>query len=405
MTLPLRSTLCAAILFLPPGLAAPLLAQETAATRTAETASAAEPAITVSAAQPQMLRDRVIASGFVAAVEEVHVQPLVSGEAVQQLLADIGDKIAAGDILARLESTELDLRRSELAANRAAVMASIAQAEANLIEARANADEAQRVSDRSARLRAQGNISEAQADQAASALESASARVRVAELGIESAKAQLDVVDAQLATLELRVGRTEVRSPAAGLIVARDATVGEIASGGGQPMFVIVRDGQLELHAEIAEGDLTRLAPGMSITMTTVGGVVPLTGTIRMIEPVIDRQSRLGVARIAIDDEEKSPVRVGMFLTADINLREAEVLAVPVTAVGAGPDGATVMRVTGGLVERVTVVTGIRDSGYVEIVSGLSPGDLVVTKAASFVRDGDRIRPVGQDGAAIGDQG
>jgi HlyD family secretion protein len=285
------------------------------------------------------------------------------------------------------------------------VLASIAQAEADLIEARANADEAQRVADRAAALRAQGNIAEAQADQAASALESALARVRVAELGIESAKAQLAVIDAQLATLELRVDRTEVRSPASGLVVARNAIVGEIASGGGPPLFVIVRDGAMELRAEVAEGDLARLAPGMPVSMTAIGASEALHGTIRMIEPKIDTNSRLGIARVAFNSDELGDVRLGMFLTADITVQEGEVLAVPITAVGAGPEGTTVMRVVDGVVERVPVVTGMRDSGLVEIVSGLEPGDLVVTKAASFVRDGDRIRPVGEDGAEVQVQG
>lgn len=380
------------------------LAQESGET-TSPGIALALPAITVSAAQPLALRDRVIASGLVAAAEEIHVQPLISGDAVQELLADIGDTVAEGQVLARIESTALDLQRSELAANRAAVMASIAQAEANLIEARANAGEAQRVADRAAALREQGNIAEAQADQAASALESAQARVRVAELGIESAQAQLDVIDAQLATLELRVGRTEVRSPAAGLVVVRNATVGEIASAAGQPMFVIVRDGVMELRAEVAEGDLSRLSPGMAVTMTTVGATDTLSGTIRMIEPSIDTMTRLGIARIAFDIEDMAQVRQGMFLTADITVREGEVMAVPITAVGAGPEGATVMRVVDGVVQRVPVVTGMRDAGLVEILSGLEPGDLVVTKAASFVREGDRIRPIAEDGSAVGGQG
>ena len=402
MTVFKRTPLWAAFGFLFIATALPVLAEDAPTADPAVTL----PAITVSAVQMRPLTDRVIASGFVAAVEDVHVQPLVSGEAVQALLVDVGDTVTEGQVLARLEATELDLQRSELAANRAASMAAIAQAEANLIEARANAAEAQRVADRSAALRVQGNIAQAQADQAASALESAQARVRVAELGIESAQAQIDVIDAQLATLELRVGRTEVRSPTAGLVVARNATVGQIASGGGQPMFEIVRDGQMELRAEVAEADISRLAPGMTATLTTVGGGTPLAGTIHLVEPVIDRQSRLGIARIALDDETAGPVKVGMFLTADITIRQGEVLSVPVTAVGAGPEGATVMRVSAeGLVERVPVVTGMRDAGFVEIVSGVAPGDLVVTRAAAFVRAGDRIRPISEDGTAIGEQG
>jgi len=47
-----------------------------------------------------------------------------------------------------------------------------------------------------------------------------------------------------------------------------------------------------------------------------------------------------------------------------------------------------------GVVERVVITAGIRDSGYIEVLSGLEPGDQVVAKAASFVREGDRINPV-----------
>ncbi len=87
-----------------------------------------------------------------------------------------------------------------------------------------------------------------------------------------------------------------------------------------------------------------------------------------MIEPVINAQTRLGIARIELDDDRA--VRQGMFLTADILVRAADVLAVPVTAVGASPDGTTVMRVVDGVVERVPVVTGMRDAGWSRSLKG-----------------------------------
>jgi HlyD family secretion protein len=80
-----------------------------------------------------------------------------------------------------------------------------------------------------------------------------------------------------------------------------------------------------------------------------------------------------------------------------VTVEEAEVLAVPVTAVGSGPEGATVMRVRDGVVERVPVTLGIRDGGLIAVTEGLGEGDLVVTKAGAFVRDGDRINPVHED--------
>jgi HlyD family secretion protein len=81
-------------------------------------------------------------------------------------------------------------------------------------------------------------------------------------------------------------------------------------------------------------------------------------------------------------------------MEAEVLVAERETLSVPVTAVGASDAGATLMRVTDGLVERVPVQLGIRDGAYVEVLSGVSAGDLIVTKAAAFVRDGDRINPV-----------
>jgi len=67
---------------------------------------------------------------------------------------------------------------------------------------------------------------------------------------------------------------------------------------------------------------------------------------------------------------------------------------VPVTAVGATDGMTTVMKVNGDTVARVEITSGIRDGGWVEIVSGLSEGDQIVTKAGAFVRNGDRINPV-----------
>lgn len=382
-----------------------VLAQESAGeASTTETPPAIDyPAITVSIVIPVTMRDRVIVSGLVAPVEVVQVQPLIDGQAVEELLADVGDRVEAGQALALLSGSTFELQMSELNAQGASVEASIAQAQASLIEAQTAAAEAERVEARNIALRAQGTISAAAAEQAEAAADAARARARVAEQGIVSAEAQRELVAAQMATLELQRDRTEVKTPVTGLIVARNAQVGAIASGQGTAMFTVIRDGALEMRAEVSEADLLRLAPGQGATMASVGGTAPITGTIRMIAPSIDTQTRLGEARIAIDDP--GAVRQGMFLTAEILVSEAEQLAVPVTAVGASAQGATVMRVTDGVVQRVPVVTGIRDGGMIGILSGLAAGDQIVTRAAAFVRDGDRINPIADAAVALSDEG
>lgn len=372
--------------------AGPAFSQDEVVTDEAAPVVSVAPAITVAEVRMEFLRDRVIASGLVAAVEEVQVQPLIEGQSIEALLVDIGDSVFAGQVLARLSNDALDLQMSETAAQRASVAAGIAQAEASLIEATASADEATRVAARNDALVEQGTISRAAADQADAAADQARARVRVAEQGIASARAQEDLVEAQIATLDLQLARTEVKAPVAGMIVARNAQIGAIASAGGPAMFTIVRDGALEMRAEISEGDLLRLAPGQTVELSGINWPETVIGNVRLIEPTINTQSRLGMARISISDS--SVVRVGMFLTAEILVVEGEGLAVPVTAVGTDPDGASVMRVVDGVVEEVSVTTGIRDGGLIGITTGLSLGDVIVTRAGSFVRSGDRITPV-----------
>ena len=355
--------------------------------------SASRPAISVVPVTLAVLHDRVRASGLVVAVERVLVQPQIEGQPIDHILAEVGDHVAAGAVLAQLSDTSLKLQKSQLVASRAAAVALIAQAEAQLVEAQSAADEANRARNRADQLRKQGNLSQAALDQANSAATSASARVTVATQGALAAKAQLELADAQLENVELQLNRTQVKAPFAGEIVEKNVVAGGIASAAGSPMFVLVRDGLLELNADVAEQDLARVSPGLPVIMRTAGTAVELTGKVRLLEPSIDTVTRLGRARITIDQADR--VRSGMFLDASIAISEREVLAVPITAIGTDEQGGFVMSVDEkGQVHRLGVGTGVRDGDLVEIVYGVTKDMNVVAKAASFVRDGDMVNPV-----------
>jgi len=365
-----------------PMLSQPLAAQEAAP-------AIALPAISVTTVGTAMLRDRVVASGLVTPVETVQVQPLIEGQPIEALLVDVGDRVEQGQPLARLSDTALTLRKGQLEASRAAALAAIAQAEAQRVEAQSAADEAVRVRDRAEQLRAQGSGTQALADQANAQAASALARVTAAQQGARAAEAQRDQVVAQIADIDLQLQRTLVIAPVAGLVTARNAQVGAIASAAGQPMFTLIRDGLLELHADVAERDVLRLAPGQPASLRAAGLADPLPGRVRLVEPTVDTASRLGRVRIAIDTPDR--LRAGMFAEAEILVAEREALAVPVAAMG----DAEVLRVTaGGTVEQAPVTTGIRDGGLIEITSGLFSGEVIVARAGAFVRPGDRINPV-----------
>jgi HlyD family secretion protein len=384
--MPKNVLLCAFLAF--SGLALPAFAEGEAAAAPQEIL----PAITVSVVGTQVLRDQIIASGLVSPVEQVNVAPLIEGQPIEQLLADVGDKVTAGQVLAVLSRSSLELQKSQLNASLASAKATIAQAEAQMTQAKSSADEAQRSNDRAIALKAAGNTSAAAADKANAAAISATAQLAVATQSLEATKANLALVEAQIANVDLQLDRAEVKAPFAGEITARNATLGGIASAAGQPMFVLMRDSALELRADISEGDLLRVAPGQTALLALASSEDGLTGTVRMVEPTIDAATRLGRIRIAFADSTQ--VRSGMFVEATILVAERSGLAVPVTALGSYQGEPSVMVIQDGTAKRQIVKTGIRDGGWVEVTEGLTEGQTIVTKAGSFVRDGDRINPV-----------
>lgn len=377
----------------PAALTPPVLAQEAAASEPApEAAPPALPAINVTETAPRALTDRVIATGLITPVEEVQVQPLIEGQPIESLLADVGDSVTEGQVLAVLSKTALELQKSQALASLASARATIAQAEAQLVEAEASAADAARTAERTAKLKDQGTATQAAADTANANAVAATARVTVARQSLEAARAQMALYEAQMANVDLQLTRTEVKAPYAGRITARNATIGAIATAAGQPMFVLEKDGALEMRADLSETDVLRVSAGLTARITPVGVTAPIAGTVRLIEPAIDTTTRLGRARIAVDDPGQ--LRAGMFAEAQIIVAERQALAVPVTAISTAEGHTTVMRAKDGVVEQVPVTLGIRDGGWVEVADGLSQGDLVVTKAGSFVRAGDRINPI-----------
>ncbi len=350
------------------------------------------PAIVVTSAEPHTIVDRVIATGTIQAVEEVYVTPLVEGLSIRTLAADVGDRVEKDGTLATLNDDALLLQKSQTEASLAKAEAALAQIKAQLAEARANADEAVRARDRAQKLAKSGSQSQAAADQAAAAADAALARVTSAEQAIAVSEADIKVAQSQIDDIDLKLARTAVKSPVAGVVSARTAKIGAIATGAASPLFTVIRDGEIELKADVSEDAVLKLAPEQKVTVTLAGGAAKLAGTVRLVEPTLDPQSRLGHVYIRFTEPDKA--RAGMFASAEIVIAEKKGIALPLSAITTA-DGRTVARkVENGIVTLVPVETGIQDGQLVEIVSGLAAGDEVVAKAGAYVRDGDRINPV-----------
>ncbi|MCI9864668.1 efflux RND transporter periplasmic adaptor subunit [Rhizobium skierniewicense] len=356
------------------------------------------PSIVVSEAKTRDLVDRVVATGTLKPVDEIYVQPLVEGLSVDQLNVDIGDRVEAGASLAELSKDSLILQKSQLEANRAKAEAGVAQSKAQVIEAQANYDDAVRQRDRAGRLGESGSGSVSQVEQTASAADVAQARLQAARQSVTVGEADIKVVDAQIADIDLKLSRTSVKTPVAGIVSAKNARVGAIASGSGNPLFTVIKDNAIELVADLSETDIQKVKAGQKAVIMVAGGTDRIEGEVRLVSPTVDATTRLGSVHILLPAD--SPARAGMYGSAEVVISSANALALPLSAVTSGRKGSSTRRVENGVVKQVAVEIGIQDSGFVEIKSGISAGDVVVEKAGAFVRDGDKINPVPADAAA-----
>ncbi|AJY47719.1 efflux RND transporter periplasmic adaptor subunit [Martelella endophytica] len=370
--------------------ATPLLAAEANTPPAEETSNL--PSIVVTDALVKPLTEVVLATGTIRPVEEVYVQPLVEGLSIETITADIGDHVEKDQVLATLRTDALLLEKSRLEANKAKAEASLAQLKAQLTASEAAQTDARRQFERTKRLAENGSVSTSAREQAETEALRADASAAAARESVSVAEADIVVTDAQIKDIELRLARTQIKAPVAGVVSAKNARIGAIASGSSNPMFTIMEDGAIELDAQVPESNLMKVEAGQKARIRLVGADATITGTVRLVSPTVDDTTRLGDVFITIDTPERA--RAGMYASAEIIVEETESLALPLTAVNVDQKGSSVRRVKDGVVEIVSVETGIQDGNSVEIVDGLDEGDQVVAKAGAYVREGDRINPV-----------
>jgi HlyD family secretion protein len=325
--------------------------------------------VSVVTVQPRSIAGALTASGDLVSRQEAAVLPEVSGFRVSAVLSDFGQYVKKGQVLARMDPALLE--------------AQIAQAEAQLAQAEAQAAQAEDQASRVRGLDDQGVLSQEQIVQ----------RRFQARAARATAKAQA----AALKDLRTRYAKLQVTAPVSGLVLEKTVRPGDVAAaGGGTPWFRIASDGQIELQAQMSEDDLVHIRPGQRAQVTLPSGE-SVTGVVRLISPEIDQQTKLGFVRVTLP--VRSDIRAGGFARAVFSEAAGTVLAVPETAVRYDSDGASVMVVqANNRVKRAPVRTGLRGSGLVEILQGPPAGARIVASAASFLLDGDLVKPT--EGAA-----
>jgi membrane fusion protein (multidrug efflux system) len=305
--------------------------------------------VTSETAEARRVERTVDFAGTLYANAEAAVAAEVSGRLVR-LGADLGDAVSEGQLLAEIAGDEL---------------------EARLREAEAVLAQAERDDTRGRELRSQGVISAQEIDKLTSALDVARARREV---------------------LALQVAKTKVRAPFAGRISRRMVDVGNFVRT-GTPLFTLVADDPLRLRGEIPERFAAALAPDARVR----GSVAAypdetIEGRVTRISAAADPERRA----LLIEAEVPNPggrLKPGFFCKAEVITETSEqATIVPTEALHtyAGVERVFVID-DQGIVQSRTVESGERLGPYVEIRSGVAPGERVATSALARLTDGARV--------------
>lgn len=387
-------------------------------------------AITVSKVASSEIMRTLEASGTVTAFELVPVSARVTGLQVRTILAEEGQWVQAGQVIARLDDAvlqaqlldkqaavqkaqarlaelEAGTRTEELARAREAVRST----EAALIRAESDLALAQTRLERNRNLEAAGAIARDQLDelineennkranlsQAQAQLKETQAQLAELEQGprtevILQAKAELAQAQAQLILVETQLQQTQVIAPVSGKIAERNARVGDLTATGTQ-LFQIIQGGRLQLELKVPETLIGSIQPGQTVKIqSNLTDGKNLLGTVREINPIIDEKSRQG--SVEVDLPAEINLKPGMFLRAGIITETATVLSVPLNAVLPQSDGTGLVYVVkNDRVESQKVELGeILPSEKIEIKQGLELQQQVVTEGAAYLQEGDRVR-------------
>ena len=355
------------------GLRARQAAQQTQA------ASATAPVIELRALDvaPVELRDLTISlpiSGSLRAVRSAFVKARVPGELIGLTVRE-GDRVQAGQVIARVESTEYDERMRQAQRQAEAAQAQVAIAQRQYDNNRALVDE--------------GFISRTALDASAASLDAARATARAAQAGTEVARKS--------------VSDTVLKAPISGQIAQRLAQPGERVAPDAR-IVEIVDLSQLELEATLSPADSVAVRVGQGARLSIEGATTPVQATVARINPSAQAGSRGVTVYLTVQPEPG--LRQGLFAQGTLTVGQQRALAVPLSSVRTDKPTPYVQLVDGtGDAARVVhraVTPGERaviDGETWVAVTGLAAGSRVLRGAAGALREGTRVR---LDGKAAG---
>jgi RND family efflux transporter MFP subunit len=307
--------------------------------------------VDVETVQPRALARSLSLSGSIAPLIQATVKAKVGGE-VQQVTVFEGQDVAAGAVIARIDTRNLQAQYDR-------EMAAVEKARADLELAKLNRD-------KNRMLLEQRYISQNTFESTESTYAGSAASLRLAEAQARVAKIALD--------------DSVVRAPFGGTVAQRMVQQGEKVSP-DSPMVALVDLREMLLQAAVPAVDIPAVAVDQSVRFKVSGfGARQFAGKVQRINPTTAENSRSIMVYIAVPNADRA-LKGGMFAQGELLLAATEpVLAIPRAALRSETGVAVVYTLADGKIVRRQVTTGVQndDTGYVEITSGLTVGEQVI---------------------------
>ena len=329
------------------------------------------------------------ASGYVTPRREATVSSKVTGKVIEVLIEE-GLKVTEGQVLARLDDTNVRASLHLAEAQHEAAKAALAETAARIEEA---SKEWARVS----RLATNGIATSAELDHAEAELKSQRAR-------LEKLNGDVTVAEKEVALWRQQLEDTVIRAPFAGVVTVKNAQPGEMISpmsAGGSftrtGICTLVDMNSLEIEVDVNESYINRVEAGQAVESTL--DAYPewkIPAKVIAIIPTADRQKATVKVRVGFDklDPRILPqmgVKVA-FRANDATGGGTRAVAIPKTAVRKEEGRDTVVVVSNGRVERRAVTLGVSKNDESIVLAGLAAGEKVIIESPRPLKDGEKIR-------------
>lgn len=333
--------------------------------------------VTTEMVETRTMSETVAVFGEVVSGRESNVAARVSG-VLAEVPVRVGDRVAAGDVLAVLDRELLLIELDQAEAD-------IAIAQAGLTVASANVARIETALRRAEALRANNTISDAQ-------LEDRSGDFAVARAGAQEAGARLSAAQNALREAEYRVTNATVRAPFDGIVLVVATEEGQFVTVGSE-VATLLDIGAMEIEANVPSRYVPALSQGLQMEARTDAGET-LMLNLRAILPTEFSATRTRPVRMSVA-EPGADIAVGQSVTLEIPVSAPrDVIVVPKDALVQGAGGWSVFVNTEGKATPRGVQIGAAVSGGFEVISGLVPGDEVVTRGNERLRPGQDIAPM-----------